>query len=136
VFDIPTGYGSFHAEEAQIHHLFRAALAEVNAATENTERAQQTLDALLGQAELTGDFLLARACFHRAVQLGSQKIELGDKSIDFGGQKIVDRFLANNPVDAEKWQAYTEAAAEAQQAASFEGLFAGAMMDQQFANQG
>src|SRR5215218_1325858 len=37
VFDIPTGYGSSYAEEAQINHLFRAALAEVKAATENTE---------------------------------------------------------------------------------------------------
>jgi hypothetical protein len=134
VFDIPTGYGSSYAEEAQINHLFRAALAEVKAATENTESATQTLDALLDQALLTGDFLLARACFHRAIELGNRKIELVDQSIDLGGQKIVDRFLANTPVDDKKWQRYTKAAAEAVQATSFESLYAGAMMDQQFAS--
>jgi hypothetical protein len=36
-------------------------------------------------------------------------------------------------VDDKKWQRYTEAA-EAEQATSFESLYAGAMMDQQFAS--
>jgi hypothetical protein len=133
VFDIPTGYGSSYAEEAQIHHLFRRALAEVKAATKDPKSAQRTLDALLDQAERRGDPFLARAVYHHAIDMGDQKIELGDQSIDLGGQKIVDRFLANNPVGDKKWQAYTEAAAEAQQATSFEGRFASAMMDKQFA---
>ena len=109
----------------------------MKAATENPESAQKTLDAMLDQAALTGDHLLARAVYHHAISLGGQKIKLSDgRSIDLGGQKVFDRFLANNPVDAKKWRAYTAASAEAEQSTSFEGLLATGMMDQQFASQG
>jgi hypothetical protein len=136
VFEIPTGYGSSYAEEAHIHHLFRAALSEVKAATENPESAQKTLDALLDQAALTGDHLLGRAVYHHAIALGDRKIELSDgRSIDLGGQKIVDRYLAGNPVDAKKWEAYAQAQAASKHATSFEGLLATGMMDQQFTSQ-
>jgi hypothetical protein len=140
-FSIPTGYGSSYAEEAQIHHLFRAALAEVKAATENTDNASEAeaLDALLGQAELTGDHLLARAVYHHAIALRGQQIDLSDgRSISLGGdgQKIVDRYLANNPEDAKKWQAYTEAAAEAQEASSIKSMLNTGLMNREFASPG
>ena len=53
-------------------------------------------------------------------------------AIDVGEQGIVDRYLSTRKTEAAAWQRYTEAAQEAQQATSFESLYATGMMDQQF----
>lgn len=74
----------------------------------------------MGQARRTGDHLLERAAYHRAVDLGIQE--------------VVDTFLEGRPKDAAAWQRYTEAAQEAEQAISFEALFATGMTDRQFAS--
>jgi hypothetical protein len=84
------------------------------------QQAEEKLAPILEQAERTGDHLLSRAVYHRA--------------IDVGEQGIVDRYLSTRKTEAAAWQRYTEAAQEAQQATSFESLLATGMMDQQFAS--
>jgi hypothetical protein len=115
VFQVPGGYMSSDAEQAQIMAAFRSARKDVLSATKIEDRESgaqvgQALASILDEAERTGDPLLARAVYHRA--------------IDVGEQGIVDRYLSTRPTEAQQWQRYTEAAQEAQQAASFESLFA------------
>jgi|SRR5215216_275046 len=119
VYKIPTGRGSDDAEIAQIYQAYRAAYSDVRAATEgikenpvlaNAPQATKRLEPLLDQAERSGDELLARAIYHRA--------------IDLGAQEIVDRFLSTRKTDALNWQNYTEAAAEVRQASGIEALLA------------
>jgi hypothetical protein len=124
VFQVPGGYLSSDAEKAQIMAAFRSARRDVLSATKIEDRESgaqvgQTLASILDEAERTGDPLLARAVYHRA--------------IDVGEQGIVDRYLSTRKTEAAAWQRYTEAAAEAEQASSFESLYATGMMDQQFA---
>jgi hypothetical protein len=125
VFQVPGGYLSSDAEKAQIMAAFRSARRDVLSATKIEDRESgaqvgQTLASILDEAERTGDPLLARAVYHRA--------------IDVGEQGIVERYLSTRKTEADAWQRYTKAAAEAEQATSFESLYAGAMMDQQFAS--
>jgi hypothetical protein len=125
VFQVPGGYLSSDAEKAQIMAAFRSARRDVLSATKIEDRESgaqvgQTLASILDEAERTGDPLLARAVYHRA--------------IDVGEQGIVDRYLSTRKTEAAAWQRYTEAAQEAQQATSFESLYATGMMDQQFAS--
>jgi hypothetical protein len=87
---------------------------------ESHAQVRQTLASILDEAERTGDPLLARAVYHRA--------------IDVGEQGIVDRYLSTRKTEAAAWQRYTEAAQEANQATSFESLLAVGMTDQQFAS--
>src|SRR5215207_6031388 len=124
VFQVPGGYLSSDAEKAQIMAAFRSARKDVLSATKIEDRESgaqvgQTLASILDEAERTGDPLLARAVYHRA--------------IDVGEQGIVDRYLSTRKTEAAAWQRYTEAAAEAEQASSFESLLAVGMTDQQFA---
>jgi hypothetical protein len=128
VFYVPGGHLS-DGERAQVMLSFRAAWADVLSATQIEDRESgakvgQTLSEILDEAERTGDSELARAVYHR--------------SIDLGTQGIVDRYLSvpTRKAEREAWQRYTEAAAASRQAISFEGLYATGMMDQQFARQG
>jgi hypothetical protein len=116
---------SSDAEQAQIMAAFRSARKDVLSATkiedpESGAQVGQTLASILDEAERTGDPLLARAVYHRA--------------IDVGEQGIVESYLSTRKTEAAAWQRYTEAAQEAQQASSFESLYATGMMDQQFAS--
>jgi hypothetical protein len=125
VFQVPGGYLSSDAEQAQIMAAFRSARKDVLSATKIEDREShaqvgQTLASILDEAERTGDPLLARAVYHRA--------------IDVGEQGIVESYLGTRKTEAAAWQRYTEAAQEAQQATSFESLYATGMMDQQFAS--
>ena len=125
VFQVPGGYLSSDAEQAQIMAAFRSARKDVLSATKIEDREShaqvgQTLASILDEAERTGDPLLARAVYHRA--------------IDVGEQGIVESYLSTRKTEAAAWQRYTEAAQEAQQASSFESLYATGMMDQQFAS--
>jgi len=113
VFRVPISATATDAEEAQIHAAFRGAYNDVysaTAASEGPEQAQQELGRVLAQAERTGDKLLARAAYHRA--------------IDLGAQGIVDAYLSTRPSEERTWNYYTEAHQEASQASSFEGILA------------
>src|SRR5215204_5717929 len=69
VFRVPVSPSSTDAEAAQIHAAFRSAYSGVYSSTvspESPEQVQGELERILGQAERTGDKLLARAAFHRA----------------------------------------------------------------------
>ena len=120
VFGIPASPAYSDAEVAQVHAAFRSAWADVLIATSNPMGAQEELGEILEQAERTGDPLLARAVYHRA--------------IDLGAQGIVESYLSTRKTEAAAWQRYTEAAQEANQATSFESLLAVGMTDQQFAS--
>jgi hypothetical protein len=109
------------AERSQVWKAFRSARAEVKAATtlspENPS-ADEALTEIMEETERTGDYDLALAAYHRA--------------IDLGVQSVVDRYLSTRPKAAKAWERYTEAAQEAEQATSFEFLFAEGLADQQF----
>jgi hypothetical protein len=123
VFRVPLGVAPSEGEVAQIFSSYRGAWSSVLAATQSPgspQEAQQKLEEIMGQARRTGDHLLERAAYHRAVDLGIQE--------------VVDTFLEGRPKDAAAWQRYTEAAQEAEQAISFEALFATGMTDRQFAS--
>jgi hypothetical protein len=98
VFRVPVGNVPSDAEAAQIHAAFRGAFSEVLSATaspESPHQAQEKLEEIMDQAERTGDTLLARAAYHRA--------------IDLGIQGIVDAYLATRPQEERAWEAYTTA---------------------------
>jgi hypothetical protein len=104
VFRVPVSPHVTDAEEAQIHAAFRSAWGDVYSSTlspESPQQAQEELERLLQQAERTGDKLLARAAFHRAV--------------DLGVQSVVDTYLASRPQENRAWESYTASYAEAGQ---------------------
>src|SRR5829696_9141202 len=98
VFRVPIPAGTTDAEEAQIHAAFRAAWGDAYSATaspDSPEQAQEELGRVLGQAERTGDKLMARAAYHRA--------------IDLGAQGVVDAYLSSRPSENRVWESYTAA---------------------------
>jgi len=98
VFRVPITAGTTDAEEAQIHAAFRSAWGEVFSSTlssESPEQAREELEHILGQAERTGDKLLARAAYHRG--------------IDLGVQSVVDAYLSSRPQENRAWECYTAA---------------------------
>jgi hypothetical protein len=111
VFRVPVSATATDAEEAQIHAAYRAAYNDVYSSTlfsESPGEAQEELERLLGQADRSGDKLLARAAYHRA--------------IDLGIQSVVDSYLSTRPQENKAWESYTEAQAEASHASSINGL--------------
>jgi hypothetical protein len=104
VFRVPVGNVVSEAEAAQIHAAYRAAWSDVYSSTVSPESPEQTREELerhLHQAERTEDTLLARAAYHRA--------------IDLGIQGIVDAYRATRPKEAKVWEAYTQAHQEVSQ---------------------
>jgi hypothetical protein len=104
VFRVPITATATDAEEAQIHAAYRAAYNDVYSSTifsESPADAQEELERLLGQAERSGDKLLAKATYHRA--------------IDLGIQSVVDAYLASRPQENRAWESYTAAYQEANQ---------------------
>jgi hypothetical protein len=111
VFRVPVPAIATNAEAAQIRASYRAAYNDACSATRGAEgpaQAQEELERVLEQAERTGDGLLARAAYHRG--------------IDLGIQGIVDAYLAPRPAESRAWDAYTTAHREANRAGSVEGL--------------
>ncbi|MBA3425026.1 MAG: hypothetical protein H0U04_10930 [Rubrobacter sp.] len=111
VFRVPVSATATDAEEAQIHAAFRSAYNDVSAAPaspESPEQAQEELQRLLQQAERTGDKLLARATYHRG--------------IDLGAQSVVDAYLLPRPAESTRWAAYTTAHQEARESQGLGGL--------------
>jgi hypothetical protein len=118
VFRVPIPATATDAEEAQIHAAYRAAYNDVYSSTLSSEspaEAQEELKRLLGQAERSGDKLLARAAYHRA--------------IDLGVQSVVDAYLASRPQENKAWESYTAAQEEAGYASSIGGLLERALTE-------
>ena len=87
-----------YAEEAWICASYRSAYNDMYLATvspENPGRAQEELERLSQLAERTGGKLLARAAYHRA--------------IDIGAQGVVDTYFSEGPQENMAWEAYQEA---------------------------
>jgi hypothetical protein len=104
VFRVPIPATATDAEEAQLHAAYRAACNDVCSSTlivESPAEAQEELERLLGQAERSGDKLLAKAAYHRA--------------IDLGIQSVVDAYLSSRPTENRAWESYTAAYQEANQ---------------------
>jgi hypothetical protein len=121
VFGIPIPVGTTDAEEAQIHAAYRSAWGEVYSSTrspESPEHAAEELQRVLGQAERTGDTLLARAAYHRA--------------IDLGVQDVVDSYLASRPQENRAWESYTQAYQEVNQSRGFDGILERSLTDRAF----
>ena len=115
VFRVPVSATATDAEEAQIHTAYRFAYNDVYSSTRgltSPEEAQEELERHLHQAERSGDTLLARAAYHRA--------------IDLGIQSVVDSYLSLRPAEERAWNSYTEAHQEAQAASGIEASLEGA----------
>jgi hypothetical protein len=104
VFRVPISATATDAEEAQIHAAFRSAYNDVYSSTaspESPEQAQEELERILAQADRTGNKLLARAVYHRG--------------IDLGAQGVVDAYLRTRPAESRAWESYTTAHQEVSQ---------------------
>jgi hypothetical protein len=121
VFRVPVSATATDAEEVQIHAAYRGVFNEVTSATAGIgpQEAHEKLESLLELAERSGDKMLALAIYHRG--------------IDLGAQGIVDSYLSSRPTESRKWDSYTEAAQEAEQANGFEGLLGRSLMTRAFA---
>jgi hypothetical protein len=118
VFRVPIPYNATDAEEAQIHAAYRSAYSDVYSSTlfsESPGEAREELERLLGLAERSGDKLLARAAYHRA--------------IDLGIQSVVDTYLSTRPQESKAWESYTAAHQESEAANGIEGLFERALTE-------
>jgi hypothetical protein len=82
------------------------------------------------QAERTGDGMLARVAYHRALDIGAHPSDL----TDYGMQAIVDRYLADKPGEAKALERYNRALEEANRVKDVESLLAQAMTDRMFAS--
>jgi hypothetical protein len=121
VFRVPVPASATEAEEAQIHAAHRSAYNDVYSSTrgfESPAEVQEELERHLAQAERTGDKLLARAAYHRA--------------IDLGVQSVVDTYLSSRPAEERAWNSYTQAYREVQDASSIESLLGGALATRAF----
>ena len=107
VFRVPIPASATDAEEAQIHAAYRSAYNDVYSSTaspDSSVKAREELERHLAQAERSGDKLLARAAYHRA--------------IDLGIQSVVDSYLASRPAENRAWESYTAAQQEVSQSGS------------------
>jgi hypothetical protein len=121
VFRVPIPATATDAEAAQIHASYRAAFNDVYSSTASAEspvRAQEELERLLQQAERTGDNLLTRAAYHRA--------------IDLGVQSVVNSYLATRPQEDRAWEAYTTASQEVAQSRDVGHLLERALTERAF----
>ena len=124
VFRVPVSATATDAEEAQIHAAYRAAWGVVYSATlspKSPEQTRQELERLLGQAERTGDKLLARAAYHRG--------------IDLGVQSVVDAYLSTRPSENRAWESYTAAYQEVNQAKGMEHVLARGLTERALASE-
>jgi hypothetical protein len=121
VFRVPIPATATDAEEAQIHAAYRAAYNDVYSNTlsfDNPAEAQEELERLLGLAERSGDKMLARAAYHRA--------------IDLGIQSVVDSYLSSRPAESKAWERYTEAYQEVNESKGIDGLLGRAFAERAY----
>jgi hypothetical protein len=83
------------AEKAQIHAAYRQGSGDVYWATMEPGEAPAELEGILTEAERTDDTLMAKAAYHRA--------------IDLGLQPIIDRYLADRPKEERAMERYAAA---------------------------
>jgi hypothetical protein len=124
VFRVPVSATATDAEEAQIHAAFRSAYNDVYSSTlspESPEQAHEDLERLLQQAERTGDKLLARATYHRA--------------IDLGAQSVVDAYLSSRPAENKAWESYTAASQEVRESQGLGGLLERSLTERAFSSE-
>ncbi len=124
VFRIPVSASATDAEEAQIHAAFRSAYNDVYSSTASPEsqgQAEEELGRLLQQAERTGDKLLARAAYHRG--------------IDLGAQSVVDAYLSTRPAEGKSWESYTTAHQEVRESQGLGGLLERSLADRAFSSE-
>ena len=113
-----------NAEVAKIHASYRAAFNDVYSSTRGAEspgQAKEELERVLEQAERTGDKLLARAAYHRG--------------IDLGVQEVVNAYLSTRPQEERAWDSFTEAYQEANESRSIEGLLGRGLTDRAFSSE-
>jgi hypothetical protein len=109
LYGIPEADGAKSAgEREQIYQSWRSARADVFLSTLDPSDAPDELQGILDEAERTGDTLLARAAYHRG--------------LDLGLQPTIDKYLADKPEEAKRLQRYNSALEAEQQANSFESL--------------
>ncbi len=124
VFRVPVSATATDAEEAQIHAAFRSAYNDVYSSTASPEsqgQAEEELGRLLQQAERTGDKLLARAAYHRG--------------IDLGAQSVVDAYLSTRPAEGKSWESYTTAHQEVRESQGLGGLLERSLADRAFSSE-
>jgi hypothetical protein len=124
VFRVPISPHATDAEEAQIYAAFRSAYNDVYSATlspESLERAREELERLLQLAGRTGDKLLARAAYHRG--------------IDLGAQGVVDSYLSSRPSEERAWTSYTEALQEANESRGIGRILERGLTDRAFSSE-
>ena len=124
VFRVPVSATATDAEEAQIHAAFRSAYNDVSSSTASPEsqgQAEEELGRLLQQAERTGDKLLARATYHRG--------------IDLGAQSVVDAYLLPRPAESARWESYTTAHQEARESQGLGGLLERSLAGRAFSSE-
>lgn len=124
VFRVPVSATDTDAEAAQIHASYRAAFNDVYSSTRGAEspgQAQEELERVLEQAERTGDKLLARAAYHRG--------------IDLGVQEVVNAYLSTRPQEERAWDSFTEAYQEANESRSIEGLLGHGLSTRAFSSE-
>jgi len=117
-------------EKEQIREVYRNLWDVVQIQTQDLSEAKETLGQMLDQAARTGDDMLARVAYQRALDIGAQPSALGD----FGMQAIVDRYLADKPQEAKALERYNNALQAANQAKNPESLLAQALTGRMFAS--
>lgn len=130
VYGIPTQGAITQVEKEQIREVYRNLWDVVQIQTQDLSEAKETLGQMLDQAARTGDDMLARVAYQRALDIGAQPSALGD----FGMQAIVDRYLADKPQEAKALERYNNALQAANQAKNPESLLAQALTGRMFAS--
>src|SRR5215212_3021797 len=95
VFNVVDDATASPAEKVQIHAAYRQGSGDVYWATMEPGEAPAELEKILKQAERTDDTLMAKAAYHRA--------------IDLGLQPIIDRYLADRPKEERAMERYAAA---------------------------
>jgi hypothetical protein len=95
VFSVVDDVTATSAEQAQIHAAYRQGSGDVYWATMEPGEAPAELEGILTEAERTDDTLMAKAAYHRA--------------IDLGLQPIIDRYLADRPKEERAMERYAAA---------------------------
>lgn len=115
VFNVPAGNMATGAEQSQIWAGFRSAYKDVLSDTVDPLQAHGVLQSIMDQAERTGDEHLARAAYHRGVDLGLEQ--------------VIDRYLSTRPKAKGAWENYVKAQEEMNSSQSFEHRLADAFTE-------
>lgn len=113
VYGVPIEGAISAGEVAQVFQGFRSAWADVLIQTPQPLEAKEELDEILDQAERTGDSQLARAAYHRG--------------LDLNIQSIIDRYLDGKDKETKNLERYAKALQEADRIHGLEHLLTGAL---------